>query len=130
MFKSTLYFVFRSLEALLNQKRPQYIKAKENTSHHLKKLDVAKKSIKDSEKQCSKQEDDIKALETELVDLDGTWRSFEKHIEEEILHKGRDIELEASQVKKATYGKYFVSVVSASPCRYQKFKGQPLFLIS
>nr|XP_019800131.1 structural maintenance of chromosomes protein 1B isoform X2 [Tursiops truncatus] len=88
----------KSLEALLNQKRPQYIKAKENTSHHLKKLDVAKKSIKDSEKQCSKQEDDIKALETELVDLDGAWRSFEKQIEEEILRKGRDIELEASQL--------------------------------
>lgn len=76
---------------------------------------MAKKSIKDSEKQCSKQEDDIKALETELVDLDGAWRSFEKQIEEEILHKGRDIELEASQVKKSTYGKsYVVSVVSAS----------------
>ncbi|XP_022452508.1 structural maintenance of chromosomes protein 1B isoform X2 [Delphinapterus leucas] len=88
----------KSLEVLLNQKRPQYIKAKENTSHHLKKLDVAKKSIKDSEKQCSKQEDDIKALETELVDLDGAWRSFEKQIEEEILRKGRDIELEASQL--------------------------------
>uniref|UniRef100_F6RQW6 Structural maintenance of chromosomes 1B n=1 Tax=Callithrix jacchus TaxID=9483 RepID=F6RQW6_CALJA len=88
----------KSLETLLNQKRPQYIKAKENTSHHLKKLDEAKKSIKDSEKQCSKQEDDIKALETELVDLDGAWRSFEKQIEEEILHKGRDIELEASQL--------------------------------
>ncbi|XP_039090433.1 structural maintenance of chromosomes protein 1B [Hyaena hyaena] len=88
----------KSLEALLNQKRPQYIKAKENTSHHLKKLDVAKKSIKDSEKQCSKQEDDIKALETELGDLDGAWRSFEKQVEEEILLKGRDIELEASQL--------------------------------
>nr|XP_028683434.1 structural maintenance of chromosomes protein 1B isoform X3 [Macaca mulatta] len=88
----------KSLETLLNQKRPQYIKAKENTSHHLKKLDVAKKTIKDSEKQCSKQEDDIKALETELADLDGAWRSFEKQIEEEILRKGRDIELEASQL--------------------------------
>uniref|UniRef100_H0WKI1 Structural maintenance of chromosomes protein n=1 Tax=Otolemur garnettii TaxID=30611 RepID=H0WKI1_OTOGA len=90
----------KSLEALLNQKRPQYIKAKENTAHHLKKLDAAKKSIKDSEKQCSKQEDDIRALETELVDLDGAWKSFEKQIAEEILHKGRDIELEASQLDR------------------------------
>ncbi|XP_039719130.1 structural maintenance of chromosomes protein 1B isoform X2 [Pteropus medius] len=89
----------KSLEALLNQKRPQYIKAKENTSYHLKKLDVAKKSIKDSEKQCAKQEDDIKALETELVDLDGAWKSFEKQIEEEVLRKVRDIELEASQLE-------------------------------
>ncbi|XP_062931404.1 structural maintenance of chromosomes protein 1B isoform X2 [Cynocephalus volans] len=90
----------KSLEALLNQKRPQYIKAKENTSYHLKKLDMVKKSIKDSEKQCSKQEDNIRALETELVDLDGAWRSFEKQIEEEIIQKGRDIELEASQVDR------------------------------
>ncbi|KAM6214656.1 structural maintenance of chromosomes protein 1B isoform 2-T2 [Rhynchocyon petersi] len=88
----------KSLEVLLNQKRPQYIKAKENTSHHLKKLDVANKSIKDIEKQCSKQEDDIRALEVELVDLDAAWKSFEKQVEEEILHKGRDIELEASQL--------------------------------
>ncbi|XP_010632638.1 structural maintenance of chromosomes protein 1B [Fukomys damarensis] len=88
----------KSLEALLNQKRPQYIKAKENTSYHLKKLDMSKKSIKDCEKQRSKQEDDIKALQSELVDLDSAWKSFEKQIEEEILRKGRDIELEASQL--------------------------------
>ncbi|EHB17583.1 Structural maintenance of chromosomes protein 1B [Heterocephalus glaber] len=87
----------KSLEALLNQKRPQYIKAKENTSHHLKKLDISKKSIKDCEKQCSKQEDDIRALQAELVDLDSAWKSFEKQIEEEILHKERGIELEPSQ---------------------------------
>lgn len=108
--KENFIFLFRSLEALLNQKRPQYIKAKENTSHHLKKLDVAKKSIKDSEKQCSKQEDDIKALETELVDLDGAWKSFEKQIEKDILRQVRDIELAASQVKKSTHGKSFVSI--------------------
>ncbi|XP_055962977.1 structural maintenance of chromosomes protein 1B isoform X1 [Sorex fumeus] len=90
----------KSLEALLNQKRPQYIKAKENTSYHLKKLDVAKKSIRDSEKQCSKQEADIRALELELADLDGAWKSFEKQLEEELLHKGHDIELEASQLDR------------------------------
>lgn len=58
--------------------------------------------MKDSEKQCSKQEDDIKALETELVDLDVAWKTFEKQTEEEVLRKVRDIELEASQVKKST----------------------------
>lgn len=110
-FKADLIFLFRSLEVLLNQKRPQYIKAKENTSHHLKKLDVAKKSVKDSEKQCSKQEDDIRALETELVDLDVAWKSFEKQAEE-VLQKVRDIELEASQVKNSAHGKSFVSSLS------------------
>ncbi|XP_043824281.1 structural maintenance of chromosomes protein 1B [Dromiciops gliroides] len=88
----------KALEAVLNQKRPQYIKAKENTSHHLRKLETAKKSIRVSEKQCAKQEDDIQALDRELQDLDRTWKSFEKRIEEERLQRGRDIELEASQL--------------------------------
>ncbi|XP_072452712.1 structural maintenance of chromosomes protein 1B isoform X3 [Notamacropus eugenii] len=88
----------KALEGMLNQKRPQYIKAKENTSHHLKKLETAKKSIRVSEKQCAKQEDDIQALEKELQDLDRTWRNFEKQVEEERLRRGKDIELEASQL--------------------------------
>ncbi|XP_048195783.1 structural maintenance of chromosomes protein 1B [Perognathus longimembris pacificus] len=88
----------KSIETLLNVKRPQYIKAKENTSHHLKKLEAFKKTIKDGDKQCSKQEDDIRILEKELVDLDNTWKFFEKQIEEKFLHKGEDIELEASQL--------------------------------
>ncbi|XP_052017374.1 structural maintenance of chromosomes protein 1B [Apodemus sylvaticus] len=90
----------KSIEAILNQKRPQYIKAKENTSHHLKKLDLTKKLITDNEKQCSKQEDGIQALMAELADLDRAWRSFEKQMEEKILHKGRDIELENSQLDR------------------------------
>ncbi|XP_020833111.1 LOW QUALITY PROTEIN: structural maintenance of chromosomes protein 1B [Phascolarctos cinereus] len=88
----------KALEAVLNQKRPQYIKAKENTLHHLRKLETAKKSIRVSEKQCAKQEDDIEALEKEQQDLDRTWRDFEKQVEEERLRRGRDIELEASQL--------------------------------
>ncbi|XP_055483181.1 structural maintenance of chromosomes protein 1B [Psammomys obesus] len=90
----------KSLEGILNQKRPQYIKAKENTSHHLKKLDLSKKLKTDNEKLCSKQEYDIQALEAELVDLDRAWRSFEKQMEEQIIHKGRDIELENSQLDR------------------------------
>ncbi|EDL04440.1 structural maintenance of chromosomes protein 1B [Mus musculus] len=90
----------KSVEAILNQKRPQYIKAKENTSHHLKKLDLSKKLITDNEKQCSKQEDGIRALVAELADLDRAWKSFEKQMEEKILQKGRDIELENSQLDR------------------------------
>ncbi|XP_012881167.1 PREDICTED: structural maintenance of chromosomes protein 1B [Dipodomys ordii] len=87
----------KSIDTLLNVKRPQYIKAKENTSHHLKKLEEYKKTIKDGDKQCSKQEGDIRVLEKELIDLDNTWKLFEKQVEEKILHK-EDIELEASQL--------------------------------
>lgn len=63
-------------------------------------MDLSKKLITDNEKQCSKQEDDIQTLEAELVDLDRAWRSFEKQLEEKVLHKGRDVELENTQVKK------------------------------
>ncbi|XP_068959739.1 structural maintenance of chromosomes protein 1B [Petaurus breviceps papuanus] len=90
----------KTLEAVLNQKRPQYIKAKENTSYHFRKLEMAKKSIRVSEKQCAKQEDDIRALEKELRDLDRTWKAFEKQVEEEGMRRGRDIELEASQLDR------------------------------
>jgi structural maintenance of chromosome 1 len=61
---------------------------------------LSKKLITDNEKQCSKQEDGIRALVAELADLDRAWKSFEKQMEEKILQKGRDIELENSQVKK------------------------------
>ncbi|KAM4883294.1 structural maintenance of chromosomes protein 1B isoform 2-T2 [Thomomys bottae] len=90
----------KTIDALLNVKRPQYIKAKENTSHHLKKLEESKKTIQDGDKQCSKQENDIKVLEKELIDLDNTWKLFEKQVEEKILHKGEDIELEANQMDR------------------------------
>lgn len=63
-------------------------------------MDLSKKLITDNEKQCSKQEDDIQTLEAELVDLDRAWRSFEQQLEEKLLHKGRDVELENTQVKK------------------------------
>lgn len=63
---------------------------------------MAKKSIKDSENNVlNRKMTYVKALETELADLDGAWRSFEKQIEEEMLHKGRDIELEAGQCGKS-----------------------------
>uniref|UniRef100_A0A674KGH0 Structural maintenance of chromosomes protein n=1 Tax=Terrapene triunguis TaxID=2587831 RepID=A0A674KGH0_9SAUR len=89
----------KTLEASLNQKRPQYIKAKENTSHQIKKVDMAKKSLKDNEKHLAKQEENIKELDTELTDVERSWRAYEKKVEEEMLQRRADVELEASQVK-------------------------------
>ncbi|KAM6151560.1 structural maintenance of chromosomes protein 1B-like [Rhynchocyon petersi] len=88
----------KTLKVLLNKRKQQYKEAKDNTSHHLTQLDVANKLGEDLEKECYKQEDDIRALEVELGDLDAAWKHFEKQVEEEILHKGRDIELEANQL--------------------------------
>ncbi|XP_077663569.1 structural maintenance of chromosomes protein 1B isoform X3 [Eretmochelys imbricata] len=88
----------KTLEASLNQKRPQYIKAKENTSHQIKKVDMAKKSSKDNEKHLAKQEQNIKELDTELTDVERSWRAYEKKVEEEMLQRRADVELEASQL--------------------------------
>ncbi|XP_041111222.1 structural maintenance of chromosomes protein 1B isoform X2 [Polyodon spathula] len=90
----------KAQEQALNQKRPQYIKAKVNTSHQIKKVEEAKSSLKKSEKQFSKKEQEIQELENELADLEKAWRDFERKVEEQTLTVGRDVQLEESQVKR------------------------------
>nr|XP_028584483.1 structural maintenance of chromosomes protein 1B [Podarcis muralis] len=90
----------KSLEILLNQKRPQYIKAKERTSYQIKKVDTAKKNLRDHMKEQAKIEENKKELETELMDIDKAWKAYEKKVEEEALHQGRDVLLEESQIRK------------------------------
>ncbi|XP_069483788.1 structural maintenance of chromosomes protein 1B [Ambystoma mexicanum] len=88
----------KTLENLLNHTRPQYIKAKENTSHHIRKIDIAKKSMKSMEKECCKQKQDIKEMETEMADVEKALQDFEKALEEEMKSRGRDVELVESQL--------------------------------
>ncbi|XP_077786918.1 structural maintenance of chromosomes protein 1B isoform X5 [Podarcis muralis] len=90
----------KSLEILLNQKRPQYIKAKERTSYQIKKVDTARKNLRDHMKEQAKIEENKKELETELMDIDKAWKAYEKKVEEEALHQGRDVLLEESQIRK------------------------------
>ncbi|XP_060110292.1 structural maintenance of chromosomes protein 1B isoform X3 [Heteronotia binoei] len=90
----------KSLEVMLNQKKSQYIKAKERTSHQIKKVDMAKKILKDHLKQQGKQEESKKELEGELIDIDKAWRTFEKKVEEEALQQEKDVLLEESQLNK------------------------------
>ena len=82
----------------LNKKRPLYIKAKEKTAHMIKKLDGAKKSLKQAKKTHEGHEQEINELERELEDVEAKRREFEERIEEESQSQGRDLELEESQV--------------------------------
>ncbi|XP_064418044.1 structural maintenance of chromosomes protein 1B [Latimeria chalumnae] len=84
-------------EDTLNHKRAQYIKAKENTAHHLKKVEMAKKSLKDFEKHYANQKQEIQELELELLDVEKAMSEFEKKVEVEILSGERAVELEESQ---------------------------------
>lgn len=104
---------FRALEASLIQQRPLYIKAKENTSYQIKKVEMSKKSLRDKEKSCDKEKQNIKELEIELNDTEKAWRAFEKKAEE-MLQRAADIELGESQVNWEAK-KYCLLVKSKNP---------------
>uniref|UniRef100_A0A8B9NX78 Structural maintenance of chromosomes protein n=1 Tax=Apteryx owenii TaxID=8824 RepID=A0A8B9NX78_APTOW len=88
----------KTLEASLIQQKPLYIKAKENTSYQIKKVEMSKKSLRDKEKYCDKEKQNIKELEIELSNIEKAWRAFEKKTEEEMLLRAAAVELEESQV--------------------------------
>ncbi|KAM4748691.1 structural maintenance of chromosomes protein 1B [Rhinophrynus dorsalis] len=87
-------------ETILSQCRPQYIKAKENTAHHLKKIEKTKKDLKNNEKHCHKLEQDISSLETEVVEVEKAWKEFERKTEEELMKRQGDVELQGSQLEQ------------------------------
>ncbi|CAC5413018.1 SMC1 [Mytilus coruscus] len=74
----------RESEVELNKKRPLYIKAKEKTSHMIKKVEADKKSLKQAKKTHDNHE----------------MEEFEERIEEESQSQGRDLNLEESQVQE------------------------------
>ncbi|CAN8212728.1 unnamed protein product [Coccothraustes coccothraustes] len=90
----------RTLEASLIQQRPLYIKAKENTSYQIKKVEMSKKSLRDKEKACDKEKQNIKELEMELSDIEKAWRAFEEKTEEERMQRAAEIELGESQLQR------------------------------
>eukprot|EP00057_Strongylocentrotus_purpuratus_P031908 XP_786064.2 PREDICTED: structural maintenance of chromosomes protein 1A isoform X1 [Strongylocentrotus purpuratus] len=88
----------REKEVELNKKKPQFIKAKENTSHMNKKLENAKKSLKSAKKAHEKHMADIKELEEELEAIERKRHDYEERLEEESQSQGKDMTLETSQV--------------------------------
>ncbi|XP_018428105.1 PREDICTED: structural maintenance of chromosomes protein 1B [Nanorana parkeri] len=86
------------LEASLNKLRPQFIKAKENSAHQMKKVEITKSSLKKSEKRCGILEQDIKGMEKEIDEVQQAWRVFDRQLEEDHLRRQADVELEQSQL--------------------------------
>lgn len=112
-----LVLFFRTLEASLIQQRPLYIKAKENTSYQIKKVEMSKKSLRDKEKSCDKEKQNIKELEIELNDIEKAWRAFEEKAEEERVQRAADIELGESQVNQG----------AQKCCLLEKSKNTPVY---
>ncbi|XP_071406167.1 structural maintenance of chromosomes protein 1B [Pithys albifrons albifrons] len=90
----------KTLEASLIQQKPLYIKAKENTSYQIKKVEMSKKSLRDKEKYCDKERQNIKELERELSDIEKAWRVFEEKAEEEMMQRAAHMELGESQLER------------------------------
>ncbi|XP_042745906.1 structural maintenance of chromosomes protein 1B isoform X1 [Lagopus leucura] len=90
----------KTLQASLIQQKALYIKAKENTSYQIKKVEMSKRSLRDKEKYCDKEKQNIKELEIELHDTEKAWREFEKETEEEILLRVERVELRERQLER------------------------------
>lgn len=88
----------RSQEETLSHQRPQYIRAKVNTSHHHRKAEEMRISLLKSQKQWAKKEQELQELETELAELERAWRVYEREIEEQAAQRGEDVQLEEAQV--------------------------------
>uniref|UniRef100_A0A8B9JC95 Structural maintenance of chromosomes protein 1A n=1 Tax=Astyanax mexicanus TaxID=7994 RepID=A0A8B9JC95_ASTMX len=87
-------------DAELNQKRPLYIKAKENTSHKIKKLEAARKSLQNAQKMYKKRKADMDELDREQGAVETARQEFEERMEEEAQSQGQDLTLEENQVKQ------------------------------
>ncbi|XP_037245492.1 structural maintenance of chromosomes protein 1B isoform X1 [Falco rusticolus] len=90
----------KTLEASLIQQRSLCVKAKENTSYQIKKVEMSKKSLRDKEKSCDKEKQNIKELEIELNVIEKAWTAFEKKVEEELLQRAAAVELGESQLER------------------------------
>ncbi|KAM6937011.1 structural maintenance of chromosomes protein 1B [Xenentodon cancila] len=90
----------RGQEHVLSQSRSQYIKAKVNASHHLKRDKEIRDSVKKSQKLLAIKEQELAEGRREIAELERTWKNYEKQIQEEGASKGRGIELDQDQLEQ------------------------------
>uniref|UniRef100_A0A8C8GE76 SMC hinge domain-containing protein n=1 Tax=Oncorhynchus tshawytscha TaxID=74940 RepID=A0A8C8GE76_ONCTS len=87
-------------EQTLSLRRSQYIKAKVNTSHHLKKVDDTRGALEKSQRMGAKKEEELAEFHQELQELERAWRDYERHAQEELTDRKADIQLEEEQLER------------------------------
>uniref|UniRef100_A0A3Q4MUB8 Structural maintenance of chromosomes protein 1B-like n=1 Tax=Neolamprologus brichardi TaxID=32507 RepID=A0A3Q4MUB8_NEOBR len=87
-------------EQILSQSQSQYIKAKVNTSHHVKKADDLRDALKKSQRMFSIKEQELEEHQQEISQLKRSWRNYEKQVQEQGAARGRDIELDMDQSER------------------------------
>jgi len=88
----------RDKEADIQKKRPAFIKAKEKTAHMQKKVDAAKKSLKQAEKAEKAHKQDVQELESELRTAERKKKDFEDDVKKEGLKEGKTINLDDNNI--------------------------------
>lgn len=79
------------------QSRSQYIKAKVNTSHHMKKVSEIRDAVKKNRKTLAVKEQELEEARQEVAEVERTWKRYEKQSKEGVA-KRRDIRLDEEQV--------------------------------
>ncbi|KAM3869655.1 structural maintenance of chromosomes protein 1B-like [Diretmus argenteus] len=90
----------RAQEQILSQPQSQYIKAKVNTSHHMKKAEKLRAALQKGLRQRAMKEEELAEGRREIANLDRAWKSCERQIQEEGVSLRRDIQLDAYQQYK------------------------------
>ncbi|CAF3502925.1 unnamed protein product [Rotaria sp. Silwood1] len=90
----------KELEAQINKHRPTYIKAKENSTHHQKKIDLAKKTLVAAEKTHVAHDEEIEKYENDLREVERLRKEYEDKLQDESHHSGRNLALEENQMKE------------------------------
>ncbi|XP_029697016.1 structural maintenance of chromosomes 1B isoform X2 [Takifugu rubripes] len=90
----------RAQEHVHSQSNAQYIKAKVNSSHLTKKMELARDALKKAEKTSVTKEQELVERKQQMEELKRSWRNYEKKAREEGVSRERHIELDEDQLKQ------------------------------
>lgn len=83
-------------EADLNKQRPLYLKAKQTTQHHNKKLEDTRQAHSKTKRNAEKQKNEIKELERELQEVQEMAKRYDEEVSQE--SQGQSLELMDNQI--------------------------------
>uniref|UniRef100_A0A3B3VB07 Structural maintenance of chromosomes protein n=1 Tax=Poecilia latipinna TaxID=48699 RepID=A0A3B3VB07_9TELE len=106
----------RGQEQVLTQSRSQYIKAKVNTSHHVKKAEEIGDAVKKKRRAMAAKQQQLEEDQQEVVELQRAWRRYEKQTQEGVA-RGKDISLDVDQLHQYKELKELAQKQSAVLCQ-------------
>lgn len=82
----------------MSQTQAQYIKAKVNSSHLIKRAEEMHDAVKKRQKLIAIKEQEVTEGQQEVAELERSWKNYEKQIQKEGAARGRYIEFDKDQV--------------------------------